>query len=50
MSYSKKLEDSIKILNQRIAIYEDEIEKVNLKYHKIVANNTKLYELNEKLN
>eukprot|EP00347_Sterkiella_histriomuscorum_P018372 403345752 len=50
LAYSKKLEDSIKILNQRISILEDENDKANQKYHKIAISNTKLYELNERLN
>lgn len=50
MAYSKKLEDSIKVLNQRICILEDENFKITDKYHKLANSNTKLYELNEKLN
>lgn len=50
LSYSKKLEESIKVLNQRIHILEDENDKVNRKYYKVVNSNNKLYELNEKLN
>lgn len=50
MAYSKKLEDSIKVLNQRIVMIEDEKDKIMQKYNKLAANNTKLYELNEKLN
>ena len=50
MAYSKKLEDSIKVLNQRIVMIEDEKDKIMQKYNKLAANNTKLYELNERLN
>ena len=50
LSYSKKLEDSIKVLNQRIIFFESENDKANDKYHKVTNQNTKLYEVNEKLN
>ncbi len=45
-----KLEESIKVLNQRIGLLEEENDRVVQKHHKLAANNAKLYELNEKLN
>jgi hypothetical protein len=50
MGYSKKLEDSIKVLNERIHYLEEENDNLTIKYHKIASQNSKLYELNEKLN
>ena len=50
MSYAKKLEDSIKVLNQRINFLEEENDRVTQKHHKLAGSNAKLYELNEKLN
>lgn len=50
MSYSKKLEGSIKILQQRIAFLEEDVEQTNQKYFKVVGQNSRLYEVNEKLN
>ncbi len=49
-SYAMKLEESIKVLNQRIGLLEEENDRVVQKHHKLAANNAKLYELNEKLN
>lgn len=50
MAYAKKLEDSVKVLNQRINFLEEENDRVVQKHHKLAQSNTKLYELNEKLN
>lgn len=50
LSYAHRLEDSIKVLNQRICVLEEENDQMTAKYHKAANQNTKLYELNEKLN
>lgn len=50
LSYAHRLEDSIKVLNQRICALEEENDSLTQKNHKAAMQNTKLYELNEKLN
>ena len=50
MAYAKRLEESIKVLNERIHILEDDNDRLTQKHHKQAASNAKLYELNERLN